>query len=121
MREMSGTHTDPSVPVNMFGDQFVATAGVKPPAGKFVPLLHTAQAKFCSMKVNAVVVAAILRILRVERLGEFRCTVATALVGIPVNSKVIVAPRFSCLGPGDPRTIGRAYQVDAAALALSRW
>jgi hypothetical protein len=76
------------VPVNVNGDQLVAEAGEKPPTGKVVLLLHTAHAMFCSMKVNAVVVAAIWRILRAERELEFRRT-ATALVEMPTNSVIL--------------------------------
>jgi len=46
---------------------------------------------FCSMKVNAVVVAAICRILRAERERVFRCTAVTALVEMPECSEVMLA------------------------------
>src|SRR5215470_10637404 len=61
LTEMSGTHTEPSVPVKVFGDQLVAVAGVKPKpeVGKVAPLLQVAHARFCSIKVKAVAVAAI--------------------------------------------------------------
>src|SRR5262252_7570798 len=90
LTELSGTHTEPSVPVNVNGDQLVLVAGVKPPAGKGAPLLHVAHAKFCSMNVNAVVVAAILRILRAEHVGEFRRTFATASVKVLGDSELML-------------------------------
>src|SRR5215469_3575285 len=72
LTETSGIHAEPSVPVKVNGVQLVAVASVKPPGGKIVPSLHTAQAKLCNTKVNAVVVAAIWRILRAKRGRAFR-------------------------------------------------
>src|SRR5215471_16861854 len=57
--ELSGTKTDPAVPVNMFGDMFASDGATilsveytNPwfPAGKVVPSEHTAHAKFCVRK-----------------------------------------------------------------------
>src|SRR5262249_29206616 len=88
LTEISGTHAEPSVPVNVNGDQLIAVAGLKPPVGtEVLPSLHTAQAKFCSMKVNAVVAAAILRILRVEHVGEFRCAFATPFIKVLADTE----------------------------------
>jgi hypothetical protein len=85
---MSGIHTEPSVPVKVFADQSVAESGLKPNpvVGKGVPLLHVAHARFCSMKVNAVVVAATRRSLRAEREGAFRRWAATVPAAIRVVS-----------------------------------
>src|SRR5215471_13294336 len=96
LTEMSGTHTEPSVPVKVNGDQLTAVAGVKPKPllGKVVPSLHVAHARFCSMKVNAVVVAAIRRIRRATRGGAFVRTAATLLDEMLVNSEVIVPLDF---------------------------
>jgi hypothetical protein len=86
LTETSGTHTEPSVLVKVFGDQFEAVAVVKPPGGKFVPSLHAAQARFCSMKVNAVVVVATRRNTRAEHEDALRRFAATVLAALPANS-----------------------------------
>src|SRR5262249_49909868 len=87
LTEMSGTPTEPSVPVKVNGVQLTAVAGVNPLVGKVVPSLHTAHARFWSMKVNAVVVAAIRR---TTCGGAFLRTVATLLDEMFVDSEVIV-------------------------------
>src|SRR5262249_34671161 len=106
LTETSGTHTEPSEPVKVNGDQLVAWASMKPPGGTVAPLLHAAQAKFCSIKVNAVVVAAIRRIRRATRGGAFVRTAATLLDEMFVDS-VVILPLDSLLPrPRDPRTTG---------------
>jgi len=51
------------------------------------------------MKVNAVVVAAIWRILRAEREDEFRRTAATALVDMPECSELMLSLTLYARGP----------------------
>jgi len=68
--ELSGTKTDPAVPVNMNGDMFASDGATvlsaeytNPwfPAGKVVPSEQMAHAKFCVRKVLATAIAATWR------------------------------------------------------------
>src|SRR5215471_12390875 len=65
--ELSGTKTDPAVPVKMFGDMFCSDGGSVPavnpwlPDGKVVPSEHAAHAKFWVRNVAAIAKVVIWR------------------------------------------------------------
>jgi hypothetical protein len=64
-----------------------------------MPSEHVAHARFCSMKVNAVVAAAIWRILRTVREDEFlRTAAASTLVEILTNFEVMLPLVYVAVG-----------------------